>query len=150
MAAIFDVADWFLSRESMTPKKLQKLCYYFKAWSLALYGEDFLPDSDFEAWVHGPVNPKLYRKYKSYYWQEIPQTSDNSEKFQEKELDILTSVWESYGDMTGNALEAQTHAECPWRKARIGVDEFTNCRRIIRKRDMKSYYRELYEAHQGE
>ena len=22
-----------------------------------------MPDSDFEAWVHGPVNPKLYRKY---------------------------------------------------------------------------------------
>ena len=150
MATIYDVADWFLSRESMTPKKLQKLCYYFKAWCLALYGEDLLPDSDFEAWVHGPVNPKLYRKYKSYYWQEIPRRKDNSEKFSERELEILTSVWLSYGDMTGNALEAQTHAEQPWRKARAGVDEYTNCTRVIRKRDMKNYYRELYEAHQGE
>lgn len=25
---IFDVANWFLSKEEMTHKKLQKLCYY--------------------------------------------------------------------------------------------------------------------------
>ena len=47
MATIFDVADWFLSKEAMTPKKLQKLCYYYKAWGLALYyyyDEDLLLD----------------------------------------------------------------------------------------------------------
>ena len=85
MARIYEVAEWFLSKGSMTPKKLQKLCYYYKAWGLALYGKDFLPDSQFEAWVHGPVNPKLYRKYKRYYWQEIPQEQDNSEKFNEQD-----------------------------------------------------------------
>ena len=42
MATVFDVSDWFLSKESMTPKKLQKLCYYYKAWGLALYDEDLL------------------------------------------------------------------------------------------------------------
>ena len=33
---IFDIANWFLSKESMPQKKLQKLCYYAKAWSLVL------------------------------------------------------------------------------------------------------------------
>lgn len=150
MATIFDVADWFLSKEAMTPKKLQKLCYYYKAWGLALYGEDFLPDTQFEAWVHGPANLKLYRKYKSYYWQGIPQRPDNSEKFTEHELEILKSVWLSYGDMTANALEAQTHAETPWRRARADTDEYENSTRVIRNRDMMKYYRALYEAHQGE
>ena len=150
MATIFDVADWFLSKEPMPPKKLQKLCYYYKAWGLALYDEDFLPDSQFEAWVHGPVNPRLYRKYKSFYWRDIPQKTDNSGKFTEHELDVLESVWSSYGSMTANALEAQTHAEIPWRNARAGIDEFANCTRVIRNRDMMKYYRELYEAHQGE
>ncbi len=36
MNNIFDVADWFLSKEAMPHKKLQKLCYYYKAWGLAL------------------------------------------------------------------------------------------------------------------
>lgn len=28
MERVTDVAKWFLSHESMTPKKIQKLCYY--------------------------------------------------------------------------------------------------------------------------
>ena len=35
--SIGNIADWFLSQSSMTHKKLQKLCYYLQAWSLALY-----------------------------------------------------------------------------------------------------------------
>lgn len=32
MRTVFDVAEWFLSKESMTNKKLQKLCCYAQAW----------------------------------------------------------------------------------------------------------------------
>lgn len=150
MATIFDVAEWFLSKEAMPPKKLQKLCYYYKAWGLALYDEDFLPESRFEAWVHGPVNPELYEKYKGYYWKDIPQTQDNSMKFSENELDLLSSVWLSYGDLTENAIEVQTKVEGPWRNYRIGLNDDAVCTKTIGNDDMKKYYRELYEAHQGE
>ena len=148
MAIIFDVADWFLSKSGMTPKKLQKLCYYFKAWGLALYGEDFLPESHFEAWVHGPVNPELYQRY---YWRKIRRKrKENTGKFTPEEQEILSSVWYTYGDMSANALEAQTHAEAPWQKARAGADEFMNTTTPISNEDMKEYYRMLYEQHQGE
>src|SRR3712207_9388330 len=63
--SIFDVADWFLSKEKMTPKKLQKLSYYFEAWCHALFGRTLVNDTQFEAWVHGPVSPELYRDRKS-------------------------------------------------------------------------------------
>ena len=148
--SIFDVADWFLSKATMTHKKLQKLCYYYKAWGLALYDKDLLPESSFQAWVHGPVNVEIYHKYKDYGWNDIPMTADNSSLFNEKELDLLDSVWMSYGDMTANALEVQTHVEEPWRKARLGVDDFDNCTNIIRNEDMRDYYKELYERNQGE
>ena len=59
MFTIFDIANWFLSKEGMTHKKLQKLCYYAQAWYLALY-KNKLIDGYFEAWVHGPVNSSLY------------------------------------------------------------------------------------------
>lgn len=32
MRTVFDVAEWFLSKESMTNKNLQKLCYCAQAW----------------------------------------------------------------------------------------------------------------------
>ena len=150
MATIFDVANWFLSKEAMTPKKLQKLCYYYKAWGLALYDEDLLPNSRFEAWVHGPVNPALYQHYRSYYWQEIPKRADNSEKFGEKELELLNSVWYTYGELTANAIEVLTHTEAPWRRARGDIDEFTNSTKEIPNEEMKEYYRKLYDEHQGE
>ena len=58
--SIFDVSEWFLSKESMTPKKLQKLSYYFEAWCHALFNRSLINDTRFEAWIHGPVSPELY------------------------------------------------------------------------------------------
>ena len=150
MATIFDVADWFLSKEAMTPKKLQKLCYFYKAWGLALYDEDFLPKSRFEAWVHGPVNPELHQKYMDYYWNDIPKKDDdNSAKFSENKLDVLGSVWLSYGDMTDNAIAAETKVG-PWRDARVGVKDGEVCTNQLNNEDIKRYYKRLHEAHQGE
>ena len=80
---IFDLADAFLSIESMTHKKLQKLCYYAKAWYLALYDENLVNEA-FEAWVHGAVQPDLYQKYKPYGFNYIPRvfnTKDIPEEF---------------------------------------------------------------------
>ena len=37
---IFDVANYFRSKEEMTHKKLQKLVYYAYAWYIALYNEN--------------------------------------------------------------------------------------------------------------
>ena len=147
---IYDVANWFLSKESMTPKKLQKLCYYYKAWGLALYDEDLLPGYEFEAWVHGPVNPELYSMFKGYLWKDIPMTEDNSKYFSEKEIELLESVWLTYGNMTANALEAQTHVDLPCRNARVGLDEFSHSNAQIKHEDMKNFYRTVYQQNQGD
>ena len=39
--SVFDIANWFLTKGQMTHKKLQKLCYYAKAWYLALYDMNY-------------------------------------------------------------------------------------------------------------
>ena len=131
-------------------KKLQKLCYYYKAWGLALYQEDLLPEDEFQAWVHGPANPALYQKYKDYGWKDIPKGEDNSSEFNEKELELLESVWLTYGDMSANALEAQTHLEAPWRNAREGYEDYKNCSVPIKEEDMASFYLMIYQKNQGE
>ena len=96
--SIFDISDWFLSKEAMTPKKLQKLSYYFVAWGYALYNASLISDTVFQAWVHGPVSPELYNKYREYGWNDIEQKEDNSKLFDSKTLELLESVWFTYGD----------------------------------------------------
>ncbi|MGY3725034.1 Uncharacterized phage-associated protein [Granulicatella balaenopterae] len=138
------VAQWFLSQEAMTPKKLQKLMYYFEAWGQALFSEKMIADTEFEAWVHGPVSPELYREYKGFGWRDIPQGKNNDEVFSDKVLDLLYSIWATYGDKSANELEALTHIEAPWRNARQGYAETDNCNVKIKAEDMKEYYSSIY------
>lgn len=138
---IFDLANAFLSISSMTHKKLQKLCYYAKAWYLALYDENIISES-FEAWVHGAVQPELYQKYKPYGFSYIPKvmyTRDIPEEF----LNFAREIYESYGDLDGDELERINHKEDPWIKARGKLKPWQNCERTISEDDMKSFYRTM-------
>ena len=150
MATIFDVANWFLSKEPMSPKKVQKLSYYFKAWGLALYGDDFIPDYQFQAWIHGPVCPELYKRYKEYGWRNIPQYTGILYDFNNDEMEVLESVWFTYGNMTANALEVQTHLDDPWRKTRGNLEDYQICETLIENKLMKEFYRKVYADTQSD
>ncbi|MDD6383858.1 MAG: DUF4065 domain-containing protein [Streptococcus hyointestinalis] len=128
----------------MTPKKLQKLSYYFEAWSYALLNQTLLNDTRFEAWVHGPVSPQLYDKYREYGWNNIQQQADNSAIFEDKALDLLQSVWVTYGEKSANELEALTHSETPWKNARYGLEETEPSHNEIADKDMHDYYLSIY------
>jgi uncharacterized phage-associated protein len=138
---IFDLANAFLSIGSMTHKKLQKLCYYAKAWYLALYDENLINDQ-FEAWVHGAVQPDLYQKYKPYGFNYIPKLMD-TKRIPEEFLNFAKEIYESYGAFDGDELERLNHNEIPWERARIGLKPWQNCEKIISEQDMKDYYRTL-------
>ena len=142
--SIFDISDWFLSKEAMTPKKLQKLSYYFVAWGYALYNAALISDTVVQAWVHGPVSPELYNKYREYGWNDIEQKEDNSKLFDSKTLELLESVWFTYGDKSANELEALTHSEDPWKNAREGLKEMEPSDKPIDTEDMKEYYLSIY------
>ena len=149
MYTVDNIADFFLSKESISPKKLQKLVYYSYAWSIALLNDSpeniqfKLFESEVEAWVHGPVVPELYRKYKDFGWQEIPQVKDFDESiFASEILDILQQVWDVYGGFTGNQLEAISHKEMPWIEARKGIPVCMASSEIISDKNMFIYYNE--------
>lgn len=137
---IFDLADAFLSIQSMTHKKLQKLCYYAKAWYLALNDENLI-EEDFEAWVHGAVQPKLYERYRSFGFQLIPMTIDANPP--EEFLNFAQEIYGTYGHLDGDALERLNHKEMPWKKAREGLEPWQSGHRVIDENDMKEYYRGL-------
>lgn len=143
--SILEIANWFLHKESMSHKKLQKLCYYAQAWFYTL--KDFrLTDAIFEAWVHGPVSPVLYDKFKSFGYHKIKLVGVYTPHIEEDDLELLESVWETYGDHTGNALEALTHSEQPWIEARKGYLPTESCNVPISVESMKKYYASIYSG----
>ena len=147
---IFSVSQWFLNNESMSHKKLQKLCYYAYAWFLVFFNDqeslssqlNSLCPSGFEAWVHGPVSPELYQIYRHYGWNDIPATEKQLE-FPKDVEDLLSQVWNTYGSFTADQLEQLTHSETPWQKAREGknMDEPSNKR--IDDRVVFDYYSKM-------
>lgn len=131
----------------MTPKKLQKLSYYFEAWGNALFNTSLIHDTFFEAWVHGPVSPELYQKYKEYGWNEIEKSDTNTDlEFEKDSLFLLESVWETYGDKSANELEALTHSEMPWIKARGSLGDNEPCTNRISGEDMREFYLSIYSG----
>lgn len=150
MATIFDVAQWFLSKHSMTHKKLQKLCYYAQAWYCALYDGTPFFNEQFEAWVHGPVCKALYSRYADYGWSAIPMTENNDAVFDQQQLDILNAVFDLYDNYNGDQLEEITHRESPWQKQRVGLHEYEPSSNVISVKDMREYYLAEYQRSQND
>jgi uncharacterized phage-associated protein len=141
--SIFEIANWFLSKEPMTHKKLQKICYYAQAWFVTLKNVR-LSDAVFEAWIHGPVSPVLYDRFKEYGYSTIRIIDGYTPAVLESDIELLDSVWQTYGDHTGNALEALTHREKPWVDARVGYAPDERCSVRISLNSMKVYYSSIY------
>lgn len=141
--SIFEIANWFLSKSSMTHKKLQKLCYYAQAWCYAL--KNFkLADTVFEAWIHGPVSPALYDRFKSFGYDTIKLASSYTPAIMDEDIELLESVWATYGSHTGNALEALVHTELPWQEARQGYNPEEKCSIAISSDTMRTFYKSIY------
>lgn len=67
MATVFDTAKYILNKMGkVSTMKLQKLCYYAQAWSIA-WTEKPLFDERIEAWVNGPVFPDLFKAHKGKF-----------------------------------------------------------------------------------
>lgn len=137
MFDINDVANEFLSIESMTPKKIQKLCYYAQGWYSAITKKKLF-DDQIQAWVHGPVSPKLYDRFKIYGYSKIPK---NESKTSNEELKgIVRQIYRIYGKLDGDQLEELTHQESPWKKARKGLEAYESSTNVIDFDDMVSFF----------
>ena len=142
------IADFFLTKEALTPKKVQKLVYYAYAWFIALNNQDaddienVLFDEAPEAWMHGPVFPELYQKYKGYGWHEIPK-NNKTMKFENDELEpFLNVIWKKFGKFSADELEFMTHQESPWQNARQNTPKTAPSAQQIQSKDIFVYYNE--------
>lgn len=143
---IFNVANFFLnivdrdSGSTITPLKLQKILYYAQGYYLAMNKKELFKE-DFQAWAHGPANPEIYEKYKSYGFDAIDEPSENEiPNFDENIVDFLYHIWNNFGIFDGKYLEDLTHQETPWIEARKGYQPGEKCNVIISKESMKKFF----------
>ena len=140
---IFDLADAFLSIESMRYRKLQKICYYAKAWHLALFDCNLIAEH-FEAWVGGAMQPELYEKYKGYGLEKIPK-KENTEGIPKEFLSFAEEVFAAYGHLSDFDLEWINHREQPWIEARGGCEPWEHCTNVILEESMRWFYGAMVE-----
>ncbi len=142
---VFDVAEYILLQKGkMTAMKLQKLVYYCQAWSL-VWDDAPLFEEEIEAWVNGPVVPKLYEVHKGLYSVEngFSQGYGKSEKIQENQKNSIDAVLSFYADKTSKWLVDLTHLETPWIEARKELNELERGKHIISLESILEYYSSL-------
>ena len=144
MTTIFDVAKYILEKQStMSTWKLQKLCYYSQAWTLA-WDNVSLFDEEFEAWANGPVSPQLFEKHRGKYMIDASALPcGDSANLSEEQKDNINIVLAHYGDKEAYWLREQTHSEAPWKDARGSLPDGVPSSALITKEAIGEYYGSL-------
>lgn len=124
----------------MSNLKLQKLCYYALGIVAAVRpeGAPKLFDDEIQAWMHGPVVPNVYREFNKYGSNAIPCESIeiDFDIFDKNDAQIMSSVYDFYGQFSAWKLRQMTHEEAPWKD--VYVDGIKGIK--IRYEDMKSFF----------
>lgn len=136
-----EVSEFFLSKEGMTNKKIQKLCYYAQAWFYALYNKKLF-DERIEAWVHGPVLRSVWNYYRTFsIMLDTLPCKEYKLKLTKEQEEIIADVLDEYGSKSGYYLECLTHEERPWQDARRQGENTK-----ISKEAIKEFYSKLIDV----
>ena len=111
MGSLYDDGD------PITHLKLQKLLYYFQGFHLAATHKPLFSEN-IEAWVHGPVVREAWDEYKRFGSQVLPVSAAQPEtSLSESQMNLLTDVYNVYGQYSPWKLRNLTHDEPPWSEA---------------------------------
>lgn len=119
--------------------KLQKLLYYAQAWHLAVFDRPLFREQ-LEAWVHGPVVPSVYRRFRSYGFRNIDDEV-RAPILAQDTIQFLQELAEGYLGIDAYALELMTHREDPWRNARGNIPPNQASRAAISESGMRAYFK---------
>lgn len=95
--------------------------------------------STFQATESGVLNMELYKKYRHFGWNGIPDVECVSDIYTDDELCLLYEVWDVYGKEDRMFLKNFVQTEAPWLKAVRNK----HGERIINEYDMTKYYGSL-------
>lgn len=138
------VIQYLLSKESdISHLALQKLLYYIQAFYYSIFGTEIFSDNCY-AWMHGPVFPDVYSRYKEYGCEPITimstDFSDVVSELSEDEIAVINAVESSFGQYSGTVLRKFTHNESPWIEARGSLLPTDKCSNIINREQINKYF----------
>lgn len=143
MATVYDVAKYIIGKlDAVSAWKLQKLCYYCQAWSIAWTDKPLFAE-DFEAWRNGPVCPKLYDMHRGKFMVEPGDITGAPDNLDADQKDTIDTVLAHYGEWEPHQLVEQTHNDDPWKNARAGLSPYESCKTVITKDSMGAFYGSL-------
>lgn len=116
------VARYLLCKCSdITPMALQKILYYAQAFFQALFHKPLFTETC-QAWMHGPVFPEVYFKYRDFGYDPIrlPELDfcSTAGNLSEQEVQFLDAIIIAFGRYSGSTLKWMTHNEHPWLETR--------------------------------
>jgi len=140
--------------EGYTPMKIIKIVYIAHGWCLATLNNPLILEP-VEAWRYGPVIRILYDTFKQFgngpiqglaeYSEVESKTGPVEEQIEEQFIEIIYSVYHSYGDFGAFQLANLTHRpNSPWAKAIEASKTF------IPNDIIKAEYKRLWKLNQEE
>ena len=129
------------ARAQLTPMQMLKLVFLAHGWMLGLHGRPLIRDR-IEAWKYGPVIPTLYHEIKAYRGSPIRSrlAAPRTDRISGDADDIISQVFEIYGDWSGPELSQLTHErDSPWDQVFDEVD----WGQIIPTGVIRNYYEQL-------
>lgn len=138
MYSVHEIANWFLNKESMSHKKLEKLIYLAYSYTLVILNQKLF-DDEFYAYVHGPIVKAIYNQYQDYGLSEIGKINIKP-KFDADTEDVLEQVWQVYGKYDGIELESIVRQTMPWQKARQDIYNLDDRGYKISQQDIADYF----------
>jgi uncharacterized phage-associated protein len=144
MATIHDVAALIVREHGpTTAMKLQKLCYYAQAWSLA-WGRGALFADPIEAWANGPVVRALWEEHRGAHT--VSTTPGDPGALSREEVDTIRSVMTFYGHRDAEWLSELSHREAPWMEARRGLGQDVPSSAEITPDALRAYFGPIAQA----
>ncbi len=141
----------FAQLEEITPLMLQKLLYFVQGVSFAINKRAMFPE-DCQAWVSGPVYPKVYSMFRDFTYNPINDVRfavirGREDKLCEDDLRVIDLAVNTFGQYSARALEKVSRAEEPWAFAREGREINGASQDVIPQEDIARYYTQMAEQY---
>lgn len=120
--------------ELLSNMKLQKMLYYQQGFHLAYFDEPLF-DEDIEAWMYGPVVPKIYDVFMKYGNKGIEPLDAEEIRLNDDEEILFDEVCHVYGAYSASGLMNLTHKESPWATTPTGKGN------VITREKMSSFFK---------
>ena len=136
----------------LSPAKIQQLLYFSQGWYLGFFGGRTLFENNFQAWVHGPVNPEIHHRFSGLYSPLLTALDLDALFFRsftkyrvylcENDLRHIEQVYRSYVDYSSYQMEHAFKQHAPWKANRAGFGADEKGWKVISKDQMQSFFRD--------